>query len=65
MVVLNLLNLYLVWSEANHAKSTHKRVRASIKSFGVLVAAGVADQQALALPPDPVAQRTVSQAAQR
>ena len=34
MVVLNLLNLYLDWSEANHAKSTHKRVRASIKSFG-------------------------------
>jgi integrase len=34
MMVLSLLNLYLDWSEANHAKSTHGRVRASVLSFG-------------------------------
>ena len=33
LLVKQVLDEYLDWSEANHAKSTHKRVRASILSF--------------------------------
>ena len=33
LLVKQVLNEYLDWSEANHAKSTHKRVRASSLSF--------------------------------
>jgi integrase len=34
MLVKNLLNAYLDWSELNHAKGTHKRIRPSLLSFG-------------------------------
>jgi integrase len=49
MVVLHLLNLYLDWSEANHAKSTHKRVRASVLGFGRSLPPGLRVNKLLSL----------------
>ena len=41
MVVLNLLNLYLDWSEKNHSPRSHQRIRALVLSFGKSLPAGL------------------------
>ncbi len=41
MLVSNLINTYLDWSESNHTNCTHKRIRASLLSFGRSLPAGL------------------------
>lgn len=41
MLVVDLLDRYLVWSETSHSKATRKRVSASINSFAESVPAGL------------------------
>ncbi len=41
LMVKQLLDQYLDWSEANHSENTHRRVRASILSFAESLPPGV------------------------